>query len=114
MKKRLTDFLRKAADILLNPRLLLCFGIAWLITNGWAYLAVILGTLFHIKWLTGIGTGYLAIIWMPFTPEKAITISIAIFLFKKLFSKDHETKSKLTTKVNKRILNSRLFDGTSS
>ena len=86
MKKRLTDFLRKAAGILLNPRLLLCFGIAWLITNGWAYLAVILGTLFHIKWLTGIGTGYLAIIWMPFTPEKAITISIAVFLFKRLFS----------------------------
>lgn len=95
MKKRLTDFLRKTAGILLNPRLLLCFGIAWLITNGWAYLAVILGTLFHIKWLTGIGTGYLAIIWMPFTPEKASTTALAFLFMKFIFPKDQRTLSRL-------------------
>lgn len=38
--------------------------------------------------LTAIGSGYLAFLWLPFTPEKIITVMIAVFLMKKLVPKD--------------------------
>ena len=34
---------------------------------------------------------YLAILWVPLTPEKILTIIIAMFLLKKLFPKDEKT-----------------------
>ena len=37
---RFFRFLRK---LILNPRFLLCFGIAWIITNGWCYIGAALG-----------------------------------------------------------------------
>ena len=34
---------------------------------------------------------YLAILWIPLTPEKILTVIIAMFLLKKLFPKDEKT-----------------------
>jgi hypothetical protein len=68
--------------------LLICLLIAWMITNGWAYILMGLGYLFSWSWAKGIGTTYLAFLWMPFTPEKLITLPLAIFLQHLLFPKD--------------------------
>ena len=41
---------KKWVMLLLNPRFLLCFGIGWMITNGWAYLMLGLGLLLDASW----------------------------------------------------------------
>ena len=83
--------LKKAISFLLNPRLLLCFGIAWFFTNGWSYLAVLVGTWLKLHWLIAVGSAYLAILWFPFTPEKILTVIFAIWLLKLLFPNDKNT-----------------------
>lgn len=75
----------------LNPRLLLCFGIGWMITNGWCYLFIFFGARYGIRWMTAIGGAYAAFLWFPFTPEKIVTVAIAIFLLRLLFPHDQIT-----------------------
>lgn len=77
---------------------LLCFGIAWMITNGWTYIFIILGSSLSIKWMYTIGVSYLAFLWLPTTPEKIITIPIACTLVRKLFPNDFRT-IKLLNKI---------------
>ena len=78
-----------------NPRFLLCFGLAWLVTNGWSYIAFTVGT--WMKWdlLQKIAGAYMALLWVPFTPEKIITFFIAIWLAKRLFPNDQKTLREL-------------------
>jgi len=83
--------LKKALLFIANPRLLLCFGIGWIITNGWSYIAFVLGTRFELPWLTAIATGYLAFLWFPFSPEKLVTVAIAMVLLRYLFPNDQKT-----------------------
>lgn len=71
-----------------NIKFCISFFLAWMITNGWSYIALALGTYFKIKWLITIAGSYQAFLWMPWTPEKLITIPIAIGIHKKLFKKD--------------------------
>ena len=87
MKEKLTKILWFFA----NPRLLLCLGIAWMITNGWSYIFLAAGTALGIGWMAAIGGAYLTFLWIPLTPEKIITVIIAIFLLKKLFPNDQKT-----------------------
>lgn len=87
MKKKI----RRIVRFLANPRLLLCMLIAWFITNGWSYLALAIGTSCGIKWLTAIASAYLAFLWLPVSPEKIVTVAIAIALMKKLFPDDKRT-----------------------
>lgn len=87
MKKKLKKILLFFA----NPHLLLCLALAWLITNGWSYILLGLGTLFDITWMQVVASAYLAFLWIPLTPEKIITVAIAIFLLKLLFPKDEKT-----------------------
>ncbi len=88
---KLKEKLKKIALFIANPRLLLCVGIAWMITNGWAYVFVGIGTFWEIPWMIAVGGGYLALLWFPFTPEKIVTLLIAIFLLRTLFPKDEKT-----------------------
>lgn len=83
--------LKTAVQFLLNPRFVLCFGLAWFLTNGWCYAAVALGTYWKLPWLTGIGTAWMTALWFPFTPEKIITVIIAMWLLKLLFPNDQKT-----------------------
>lgn len=83
--------LKKAVQFCLNPRFLLCFCIAWLITNGWSYILLGIGTVFQIGWMIAVASAYLAFIWFPCTPEKIITIGIAIALLRRLFPNDQNT-----------------------
>lgn len=89
--QKLLHILRRVLVFLLNPRLLACFGIAWMITNGWAYLFLMLGALLHIPWMVAVGGAYTALLWLPFTPEKIITIPLAIFFLRLLFPHDKAT-----------------------
>lgn len=89
--KKTKSFLRKLARICLNPHMLICFGIAWLITNGWCYIFIAVGSRLDINWMWMVGTAYAAFLWVPFTPEKLITIIISLFLLKIIFPKDEKT-----------------------
>lgn len=91
MRKKLKIWLKNTAQFLLNPRLLFCFGIAWILTNGWSYILFGLGTYFGIGWMVAVSGSYLAFLWFPFSPEKLATVAIAIFLLKWLFPKDQKT-----------------------
>lgn len=83
--------MKKLAGFIFNPRFLLCYGLAWLLTNGWAYISTVLGAYFKMEWLVVLASSYLALIWLPFTPEKIITVGIAIVLLRLLFPKDEKS-----------------------
>ena len=89
--EKIKDIIKKAVFFIVNPRFLLCFGIAWLITNGWSYVALGFGTYYGIAWLAAVATAYLTFLWFPFTPEKILTVIIAIGLLRLLFPKDEKT-----------------------
>lgn len=78
-------------QFILNPRLLLCFGLAWIITNGWSYIMLGVGTYLDIGWMIAISGAYLAFLWLPITPEKIVTIAIAIVILRILFPNDQKT-----------------------
>ena len=58
-----------------------------MITNGWSYVLLFVGFLASIDWMKAVSLGYLAILWIPFSPEKVVTVSIALFLVRRLFPK---------------------------
>lgn len=91
MKEKIKNFLKKAIMFLLNPRLLLCFGLGWLITNGWSYILFVLGTWLRIGWMIAVSGAYLTFLWLPISPEKIVTVAIAMWLMKVLFPNDTKT-----------------------
>lgn len=91
MKERIRGFIKTALQFVLNPRLLLCFGIGWMITNGWSYVLLGLGTWMENEWMIGIASAYLAFLWLPVSPEKLVTFAIAITLLRWLFPNDTKT-----------------------
>jgi len=109
MDRKLKAWLKKAVQFLLNPRLLLCFGIGWIITNGWSYILMGLGTWLEIPWMIAVSGAYLAFLWFPFSPEKLATVAIAVGLLRWLFPNDQKTlavliemKQKVKTAIKKR------------
>ena len=62
------------------------FLIAWLITNGWSYILIAIGS----GWLRAVAIAYAGILWLPCTPEKLITIPLALWIQKILFIKKGE------------------------
>jgi hypothetical protein len=85
------QLVRKILEFLLNPRFVLCFGVGWIITNGWSYLMMAAGTYWKIPWMIAVSGAYLTFLWFPFTPEKLVTVTIAIWLLNRLFPKDTKT-----------------------
>lgn len=83
--------LKKVVQFIANPRLLLCFGIAWLITNGWSYILLALGSLLGIGWMIAVASAYLTFLWLPISPEKIVTVAITIALLRWLFPNDQKT-----------------------
>ena len=98
------DKLRKIIMFILNPHLLVCLGIGWMITNGWSYVMMGFGTFFGINWMIAVSGAYLAFLWFPFTPEKIFTVIIAIFLLRVFFPKDEKTLAVLI-EFNESIVN---------
>ncbi len=93
--EKLKHNLKKTWQFIANPRLLLCFLIGWLITNGWSYIMFGLGTYYEIEWMIAVSGAYLAFLWLPISPEKIVTIAIAIVLLRWLFPQDEKTLSVL-------------------
>lgn len=91
MKKKLLKLLKTLKNLFVNPHLVICFAIAWIITNGWAYASLVLGTRFGIKWLTVVAGAYIAVLYSPLCAEGILTFIIAIGLMKLLFPKDEKT-----------------------
>lgn len=94
MKNKIKNYIYKAYKFLADWRMAISFVIAWMITNGWAYLFILFGGIFKIKWMLGVGTGYVALLWLPCTPEKLITIPLSIFIKKTLFKKHIKNEEK--------------------
>jgi len=90
-RKKVKEVALKWIQLLLNPRFLLCFGIGWMITNGWAYVLLGFGALLDIGWASAIAGAYLTLLWIPMTPEKLLTVAIAILLLRWLFPNDQKT-----------------------
>ncbi len=102
--KKENKFLKKlkvAVLLILNPRFLLCFGLGWIITNGWAYIMAAVGAFLGVGWMIAVSGAYLAFLWFPFTPEKVITVGIAIWLLRLLFPKDEKTLGVLRALMEK-------------
>ena len=95
----LREMARRWARFLLNPRLLLCLAIAWMITNGWSYVMFGLGMLMKIHWMRVVGGAYMSFLWLPFTPEKLVTVMLAIGLMRLLYPRDRRTLGVLRRKL---------------
>ena len=77
-----------------NWRFLICFGAAWVITNGVWYVFAYA----PIKWipipLKAFANAYIIFIW-TIGPEKIITIPMAIWFLVKLFKNHEKTRQDL-------------------
>ncbi len=92
---------KKIIQFIANPKLLLCFGIAWIITNGWSYIFLGIGTYYGIGWMVAVSVAYLTFLWLPVSPEKIVTFLIAIGLLRLLFPKDEKTLAVLKSGFEK-------------
>lgn len=99
--EKIKKLLKKWIMVILNPKLLLCLFFAWMITNGWSYVFVALGTWLDITWMTVAGTAYMSLLWVPFTPEKIITVVLALFLMRMFFPNDKKTIAVLHDELEK-------------
>ena len=88
---KLKSNLKKTLQFIANPRLILCFAIGWLITNGWSYILFGVGTFLGIEWMIAVSGAYLAFLWLPISPEKLVTLAIALALLRWLFPNDTKT-----------------------
>jgi len=78
-------------------KFLISFGSAWLVTNGWCYIFIVLGPILEWHWMTAVGSAYAAFLYFPFTVEKLVTIPLAIFIHTMLFRNDTKTRQQLDT-----------------
>lgn len=95
----LREWIREWSRILLNPRLLFCLLLAWMITNGWSYILFGLGMALGVNWMRIVGGAYMSFLWLPFTPEKLVTALIAIGLLRLLYPEDQQTLGVLRAKL---------------
>lgn len=93
--------LKKFLQAISNPRLLLCFGLGWIITNGWSYILFGIGNWLDISWMKAVAGAYMAFLWLPISPEKLLTVGIAIALLRFLFPEDQKTLALLKNMVKK-------------
>lgn len=98
---KIKEKFKKAMGFLLNPRFLLCLGIAWMITNGWSYIMLGIGTYYEIGWMMAVASAYLAFLWLPVSPEKIATFAIALALLRWLFPNDKKTLAVLKQLLQK-------------
>lgn len=103
MKQKLIKLKNIKIKNLKDPRLLLSFIIAWMITNGWAYVMLGFGIFMKIKWMQVTATSYLAILWLPCTPEKLITIPLSVFIYKKLTKRKNRKDERKVQTVSEQV-----------
>lgn len=72
-----------------------------MITNGWSYILMAIGTYFQIGWMMAVAGTYLAFLWLPISPEKIVTFVIAIAFLRWLFPNDIKTLAVLKQLLQK-------------
>lgn len=100
-KESIKETTKRWGRFLLNPRLLLCLFIAWMMTNGWSYILFAVGMFLKINWMRVVGGAYMSLLWLPFTPEKIITVLLAIVLLRLLYPRDRRTLGVLRAKLRR-------------
>lgn len=65
-----------------------CLTLAWIITNGWAYVFIAVGPMIGATWMTVAGSTWAAILWMPWTLEKPLVTIPLSLLFYRLFYRE--------------------------
>ena len=91
--KRLLTKIKTYISPFLNWRILIIYLPIWFIMSGWTYLFIFLGTKYGVGWMLAAGTFWATVLWLPFTPEKLITIPLTILVYVKLFG--HKESEKL-------------------
>lgn len=79
----------------LNIKILIVYIPIWFIFSGWTYLFIYLGIKFDIKWMYISGSTWSAFLWMPFTPEKLVTIPLTIKVYMKLFKENNPSLERM-------------------
>ena len=95
--KRLWNKIKTYISPFLNWRILVIYLPIWFIMSGWTYLFIFLGTKYGVGWMLAAGTFWATVLWLPFTPEKLITIPLTLYLYVKLFG--HKESEKLEAMV---------------
>lgn len=79
------DFLRHLFIKYIKPfltwRILVIYLPIWFLISGWSMVGIAIGR----GWFRAISISWQAFLWMPFCPEKLITIPLTIYLHKKIF-----------------------------
>lgn len=81
--KRLWTKIKTYISPFLNWRILVIYVPIWFLMSGWTYLFIYLGTRHHVGWMLAAGTFWATVLWLPFTPEKLITIPLTLFIYVK-------------------------------
>ena len=89
------NILKEKIKPFLNWKFVVSFFFAWMITNGWSYIALGIGVVFEVSWLITVAGGYQTFLWLPCTPEKIVTIPLAICIHRLLFPRDFKNIEKL-------------------
>lgn len=87
IKKKFKHYFNKSiewARPYLTLKMLPFLLIAWMLTNGWAYVFVAIGT----PTMRIIGGAWISFLWFPFTVEKVATVFIAGLLYKVVYKKE--------------------------
>lgn len=76
-----------------TSKMIPCLIIAWIITNGWAYVFIALGPRIGATWMTIAGTAWATILWMPWTLEKPlITIPLSLLIYRLIYREKFHKK----------------------
>jgi chaperonin GroEL len=88
MKKLVKKLLAKLYEFMkfvLDWKTFLCYIPVWFVFSGWTYAAIAFGS----PWWKAAGGAWLAMLWMPWCPEKLITIPITLWLKRIIFKKEN-------------------------
>ena len=99
--KRLWTKIKTYISPFLNWRILIIYVPIWFIMSGWTYLFIYLGTKYKIGWMLAAGTFWATVLWLPFTPEKLITVPLTLYLYVKLFGSGNEKLERMLVEARR-------------
>ena len=99
--KRLWTKIKTYISPFLNWRILVIYVPIWFLMSGWTYLFIYLGTKHGVGWMLAAGTFWATILWLPFTPEKLITIPLTLYLYVKLFGSGNEKLERMLVEARR-------------
>lgn len=75
------DLFKKYIKPFLTWRILIIYIPIWFIVSGWSMVGIAIGR----GWFRAVSISWQTFLWMPFCPEKLITIPLTIWLHTKIF-----------------------------